>query len=132
MNIPKGFINGLNWTEFVQPYFEPYRNGALRIAGHETVYETRFRGQTYVGFSKQEVDKKFGGMIRALSYGAPPHGGMAPGIDRIVMILADKTNIREVTLFPMNQNAQDLLMEAPSEINEQQLKELNIKIKTNK
>ena len=56
MNIPKGFINGLKWTDFVQPYFEPYRNGALRIAGHETVYETRFRGQTYVGFSKQEVE----------------------------------------------------------------------------
>ena len=67
-------------------------------------------------------------MIKALSYGAPPHGGMAPGIDRIVMILADETNIREVTLFPMNQNAEDLLMGAPSNINNNQLKELNIKI----
>ena len=67
-------------------------------------------------------------MIKALSYGAPPHGGMAPGIDRIVMILAGKENIREVTLFPMNQNAQDLLMGAPSEANETQLKELGIKI----
>ena len=67
-------------------------------------------------------------MIKALSYGAPPHGGMAPGIDRIVMLLADKLNIREVTLFPMNQNAQDLLMGAPSETSESQLKELNIKI----
>ena len=67
-------------------------------------------------------------MIKALSYGAPPHGGMAPGIDRIVMLLADKKNIREVTLFPMNQNAEDLLMEAPSEVTEKQLKELNIKI----
>ena len=67
-------------------------------------------------------------MIKALSYGAPPHGGMAPGIDRIVMILAGKDNIREVTLFPMNQNAQDLLMGAPSKPNETQLKDLNIKI----
>jgi len=67
-------------------------------------------------------------MIKALSYGAPPHGGMAPGIDRIVMLLAGKLNIREVTLFPMNQNAQDLLMGAPSKPSEKQLKELNIKI----
>ena len=81
-----------------------------------------------VGYSKDEVDTKFEGMIKALSYGAPPHGGMAPGIDRIVMILADETNIREVTLFPMNQNAEDLLMGAPSNINNKQLKELNIKI----
>ena len=66
-------------------------------------------------------------MINALSFGAPPHGGIAPGIDRIVMLLADKQNIREVTLFPMNQNAQDLMMNAPSDVDEKQLKELNIK-----
>ena len=66
-------------------------------------------------------------MINALSYGAPPHGGIAPGIDRIVMLLADVKNIREVTLFPMNQNAQDLMMKAPSEVNEKQLKELGLK-----
>ena len=81
-----------------------------------------------VGYSKEDVNKKFEGMIKALSYGAPPHGGMAPGIDRIVMLLADKNNIREVTLFPMNQNAQDLLMGAPSKPSGLQLKELNIKI----
>ena len=84
------------------------------------------------GYSQEEVNLKFGGMIKALSYGAPPHGGMAPGIDRIVMLIADKINIREVTLFPMNQNAQDLLMGAPSAVNESQLKELNIKIQTKK
>jgi aspartyl-tRNA synthetase len=66
-------------------------------------------------------------MISALSYGAPPHGGIAPGIDRIVMLLADKENIREVTLFPMNQNAQDLMMQAPSKVDDLQLKELGIK-----
>ena len=86
-----------------------------------------------VGYLKKDVDSKFGGMIKALSYGAPPHGGLAPGIDRIVMLLANVENIREITLFPLNQNAQDLLMEAPSEATDQQLKELNIKtIKENK
>ena len=67
-------------------------------------------------------------MINALSYGAPPHGGIAPGIDRIIMLLANEKNIREVTLFPMNQNAQDLMMGAPSEIENSQLKELQIKL----
>ena len=76
---------------------------------------------------KKDVNDKFSGMINALSYGAPPHGGIAPGLDRIVMLLADKENIREVTLFPMNQNAQDLMMQAPSEVDEKQLKELGIK-----
>ena len=68
----------------------------------------------------------------ALSYGAPPHGGIAPGIDRIVMLLANEKNIREVTMFPMNQNAQDLMMNAPSEVNADQLKELNLALKTKK
>ena len=81
------------------------------------------------GYSKSSVDEKFSGMIKALSYGAPPHGGLAPGIDRIVMLLANEKNIREVTMFPMNQNAQDLMMNAPSEINEEQLKELNLFVK---
>ena len=69
-------------------------------------------------------------MINALSYGAPPHGGIAPGIDRIVMLLANEKNIREVTMFPMNQNAQDLMMKAPSEVSKEQLKELNLVVKT--
>ena len=67
-------------------------------------------------------------MINALSYGAPPHGGIAPGIDRIVMLLANEANIREVTMIPMNQNAQDLMMMAPSEGSEDQLKELQLSI----
>ncbi len=78
------------------------------------------------GYSKDIVNEKFSGMINALSYGAPPHGGIAPGIDRIVMLLANEKNIREVTMFPMNQNAQDLMMNAPSDVDENQLKELNI------
>ena len=84
------------------------------------------------GYDKQQVDEKFSGMINALSFGAPPHGGIAPGIDRIVMLLANEKNIREVTMFPMNQNAQDLMMRAPSEVNEEQLKELNLALKIKK
>ena len=84
------------------------------------------------GYDKKEVNDKFSGMINALSYGAPPHGGIAPGIDRIVMLLANKKNIREVTMFPMNQNAQDLMMNAPSEVNDSQLKELNIAFRNKK
>ena len=84
------------------------------------------------GYNEKDVNTKFSGMINALSFGAPPHGGIAPGIDRIVMLLANKKNIREVTLFPMNQNAQDLMMQAPSEVDQKQLKELGIKLDTKK
>ena len=84
------------------------------------------------GYAKKQVDEKFSGMINALSYGAPPHGGIAPGIDRIVMLLANEKNIREVTMFPMNQNAQDLMMNAPSKVTEDQLKELNLTMKKKK
>ncbi len=84
------------------------------------------------GYQKKQVDEKFSGMINALNYGAPPHGGIAPGIDRIVMLLANEKNIREITMFPMNQNAQDLMMNAPSEVNENQLKELNLSLKLKK
>ena len=80
------------------------------------------------GYQKKQVDEKFSGMINALNYGAPPHGGIAPGIDRIVMLLANEKNIREITMFPMNQNAQDLMMNAPSDISLEQLKELNLSI----
>ncbi|MDB3858076.1 aspartate--tRNA ligase [Pelagibacteraceae bacterium] len=80
------------------------------------------------GYDSSVVEEKFSGMINALSYGAPPHGGIAPGIDRIVMLLADEKNIREVTLFPMNQNAQDLMMNAPSRVESKQLKELGLTI----
>jgi aspartyl-tRNA synthetase len=80
------------------------------------------------GHPAEVVEKKFGGMLNAFRYGAPPHGGSAPGIDRIVMLLADEPNIREVILFPMNQRAEDLMMGAPSEVTEKQLRELSIRI----
>ena len=79
------------------------------------------------GYEESEIKKQFGSMYEAFKFGAPPHGGSAPGIDRIVMLLANEKNIREVTLFPMNQNAQDLMMKAPSEVETKQLKELGIK-----
>ena len=98
-------------------------SGAIRNHIPELMYKLF----SVAGYSEQDVKDKFSGMINAFSYGAPPHGGIAPGIDRIVMLLAGKENIREVTLFPMNQNAQDLMMQAPSEVSEKQLKELSIK-----
>jgi len=100
-------------------------SGAIRNHKPDLMYKLF----SIAGYTKEQVDDKFSGMINALSYGAPPHGGIAPGIDRIVMLLANEKNIREVTMFPMNQNAQDLMMNAPSEINENQLKELNLTIK---
>ena len=103
-------------------------SGAIRNHVPELMYKLF----SIAGYSKQDVDQKFSGMINALSYGAPPHGGIAPGIDRIVMLLANEKNIREVTMFPMNQNAQDLMMNAPSEIDENQLKELNLSLKLKK
>ncbi len=100
-------------------------SGAIRNHIPELMYKLF----DIAGYSKNEVNDKFSGMINALSYGAPPHGGIAPGIDRIVMLLANEKNIREVTMFPMNQNAQDLMMNAPSEISNEQLNELNLAFK---
>ncbi|MEZ0281190.1 aspartate--tRNA ligase [Methyloceanibacter sp.] len=80
------------------------------------------------GYPREELEARFGGMLRALQYGAPPHGGIAPGIDRIVMLLCGEENLRQVVMFPMNQQAEDLLMGAPSEVSPKQLKELHIRI----
>ncbi len=80
------------------------------------------------GYGKEEVEKRFGGMVKAFKYGAPPHGGCAAGIDRMVMLLADEENIREVIMFPMNQRAEDLMMEAPGEVSNEQLRELGLRI----
>ena len=99
-------------------------SGAIRNHIPELMYKLF----AIAGYSIDHVDDKFSGMINALSYGAPPHGGIAPGIDRIVMLLADEKNIREVTMFPLNQSAQDLMMNAPSEVSDKQLKELNLKL----
>ena len=103
-------------------------SGAIRNHIPELMYKLF----SIAGYGKEDVNSKFSGMINALSYGAPPHGGIAPGIDRIVMLLANEKNIREVTMFPMNQNAQDLMMNAPSKVDEDQLKELNLYLKIKK
>ena len=80
------------------------------------------------GYDESVLEQKFGGMLRALSLGAPPHGGIAPGVDRIVMLLCGEENLREVVVFPMNQKAEDLLMGAPSEVTPKQLRELHIRL----
>ncbi len=80
------------------------------------------------GYEESVLEERFGGMYRAFQYGAPPHGGMAAGIDRIVMLLCDEENLREVTLFPMNQQAEDLLMGAPGDVSNQQLRDLHLRL----
>jgi aspartyl-tRNA synthetase len=97
-------------------------SGAIRNHKPDLMY----KAFEIAGYSKEAVDTKFGGMIRAFKYGAPPHGGIAPGIDRMVMLIADTVNIREVIAFPMNQQAEDLLMSAPNYADDKQLRELNI------
>jgi aspartyl-tRNA synthetase len=99
-------------------------SGAIRNHDPETMY----RAFEIAGYSRTDVDQRFRALISALKYGAPPHGGIAPGIDRIVMLLTDEKNIREVIMFPMNQNAEDLLMNAPGAVRPEQLKELHIRI----
>jgi aspartyl-tRNA synthetase len=98
-------------------------SGAIRNHRPEIMY----KAFEIAGYTKEDVDTNFAGMINAFKFGAPPHGGSAPGIDRIVMLLADEPNIREVILFPMNQRAEDLMMGAPSQVTPKQLRELHIR-----
>ncbi|MEP3226470.1 MAG: aspartate--tRNA ligase [Parasphingorhabdus sp.] len=99
-------------------------SGAIRNHRPDIMY----KAFEIAGYDKAAVDTEFSGMINALKYGAPPHGGSAPGVDRIVMLLADEPNIREVVLFPMNQKAEDLMMSAPSGVSPKQLRELHIRV----
>ena len=133
-SMPQGDIKNLDLTDplSLKAYqYDIVCNGIELSSGaiRNHVPELMYKLFDIAGYSKKDVEEKFSGMINALSYGAPPHGGIAPGIDRIVMLLADEKNIREVTMFPMNQNAQDLMMNAPSTISEDQLKELNLTVK---
>ena len=136
-SMPQGDIKNLDLSNplAIKAYqYDIVCNGVELSSGaiRNHVPELMYKLFAIAGYQKEQVDKKFSGMINALSYGAPPHGGIAPGIDRIVMLLAGEKNIREVTMFPMNQNAQDLMMNAPSEVDEEQLKELNLLIKKKK
>jgi len=99
-------------------------SGAIR--NHKP--EIMFRAFELAGYGEDEVRNRFGGLVSAFKFGAPPHGGCAAGIDRIVMLLADESNIREVIMFPMNQRAEDLMMAAPSEPMNEQLRELGLRV----
>ena len=136
-SMPQGDIDNLNFDkplEILAYQYDIVCNGIELSSGaiRNHIPELMYKLFSIAGYDKNQVDEKFSGMINALNYGAPPHGGIAPGIDRIVMLLANEKNIREVTMFPMNQNAQDLMMNAPSNVSENQLKELNISLKLKK
>ena len=132
-SMPQGEIGKLNLNKplDIKAYqYDIVCNGIELSSGaiRNHIPELMYKLFAIAGYDKKSVDDKFSGMINALSYGAPPHGGIAPGIDRIVMLLANEKNIREVTMFPLNQNAQDLMMNAPSNVDNSQLKELNLSI----
>jgi len=132
-SMPQGGLNALNTQDPLTIKAFQYdivcngyelSSGAIRNHQPEIMY----RAFEIAGYTRDEVNSRFKALINALKFGAPPHGGIAPGIDRIVMLLADEPNIREVIMFPMNQNAEDLMMNAPNTVRPQQLKELHIQI----
>ena len=131
-SMPQGGMEALNGDplEVLGYQYDLACNGYELISGairnHKP--EIMFKAFELAGYGPEEVKKRFGGMINAFTYGAPPHGGCAAGIDRLVMLLADETNIREVIMFPMNQRAEDLMMGAPSEPMNEQLRELNLRV----
>ena len=132
-SMPQGDIKKINFDKplDIKAYqYDIVCNGIELSSGaiRNHIPDLMYKLFSVAGYDKNQVNEKFSGMINALRYGAPPHGGIAPGIDRIVMLLANEKNIREVTMFPMNQNAQDLMMNSPSEVSEEQLKDLNIKL----
>ena len=133
-SMPQGDLNKIDFEkplEILAYQYDIVCNGIELSSGaiRNHIPELMYKLFSIAGYDKNQVDEKFSGMINALSFGAPPHGGIAPGIDRIVMLLANEKNIREVTMFPMNQNAQDLMMNAPSEVNEEQLKRIKFSLK---
>ena len=133
-SMPQGGLEALNNSDPLNVLGYQYDivcNGVELSSGaiRNHVPEIMYKAFEIAGYSKDQVHEKFGGMINAFTYGVPPHGGIAPGIDRIVMLLAQEKNIREVILFPMNQQAQDLMMLAPADVDKTTLDELNLEVK---
>ncbi|MDR1031741.1 MAG: aspartate--tRNA ligase [Holosporales bacterium] len=131
-SMPQGGLEALNSSDPLQIKAYQYDvvcNGVELSSGaiRNHLPEVMFKAFAIAGYSNEDVEKNFGGMLNAFRYGAPPHGGCAPGIDRMVMLLANEPNIREVIAFPVNQQAQDLMMNAPAEIDPARLKELHIR-----
>jgi aspartyl-tRNA synthetase (EC 6.1.1.12) len=124
-------LNTINPLEIKAFQYDIVCNGIELSSGaiRNHLPEVMYKAFEIAGYSQADVEKNFKGMINALKFGAPPHGGSAPGIDRIVMLLANEPNIREIVAFPMNQKAEDLMMGAPNEVTEKQLEELHIRIK---
>ncbi|MAM73280.1 MAG: aspartate--tRNA ligase, partial [Tistrella sp.] len=132
-SMPQGGLEALNTKDPLEINAYQYdivcngvelSSGAIRNHKPEIMY----RAFEIAGYGPEVVEDKFGGMLNAFRFGAPPHGGIAPGVDRIVMLLADQPNIREVVAFPMNQQAQDPMMNAPHEATPEQLKELHLRV----
>ena len=133
-SMPQGGLEALNNSDplnILGYQYDIVCNGVELSSGaiRNHVPEIMYKAFEIAGYNKDQVHEKFGGMINAFTYGVPPHGGIAPGIDRIVMLLAQEKNIREVILFPMNQQAQDLMMLAPAEVDKTTLDELNLEVK---
>ena len=131
-SMPQGGMDSLdnkNPLDILAYQYDIVCNGVELSSGaiRNHLPEVMLKAFSIAGYAQDEVEEKFSGMLNAFRFGAPPHGGFAPGIDRIVMLIADEPNIREVILFPMNQRAEDLMMNAPSEVGAEQLKELHIK-----
>jgi aspartyl-tRNA synthetase len=132
-SMPQGGLEGLETKDpldILAFQYDVVCNGVELSSGAIRNHKPEIMEKAFAiaGYSKEELEKRFGGMLRALQYGAPPHGGIAPGIDRMVMLLCGEENLRQVVMFPMNQQAEDLLMGAPSEVSPKQLKELNIRL----
>jgi aspartyl-tRNA synthetase len=131
--MPQGGLEALETTkpeEILAYQYDLVCNGVELSSGAIRNHKPEIMEKAFgiAGYPKDVLEQRFGGMLRALQYGAPPHGGIAPGIDRIVMLLCGEENLRQVVMFPMNQQAEDLLMGAPSEVSDKQLKELHIRL----